>query len=85
MKEILATKDTKKLLIIKNDKLVYEWFASGWEDSLKPHYTASLAKAIVSGMSLLCAIDEGYIHLDDAVPEPPGILKNRIKLICHEK
>ncbi len=67
MKEVLATKGTKKLLIIKNDKIVYEWFASGWEDSLKPHYTASLAKAIVSGMSLLCAIDEGYIHLDDAV------------------
>ncbi len=62
----LAEKGTKKLMIIKNDKIVYEWFAPGWEDSVKGHYTASLAKAVVGGMSLLAAIDDGYIHLDDA-------------------
>lgn len=65
MRSILAEKGTKKLLIIKNDKIVYKWFASGWEDSLQKHYTASLAKAIVGGMSLLAAMDDGYITLDE--------------------
>ena len=66
MTKKLAEKGTKKLLIIKNDKIVYEWAATGWDDSVKGHYSASLAKAIVSGMSLLGALDDGYIHLDDA-------------------
>ncbi len=66
MKEVLAEKDTKKLLIIKNDKVIYEWFAKGWKDSEKKHYSASLAKALVGGMSLLAAVDDGYISLDDA-------------------
>lgn len=66
MREILTEKGTKKLLIIKNDKIVYQWFAPGWEDTVRQHYTASLAKAVVSGMSLLAAMDDGYIHLDDA-------------------
>ncbi len=66
MKKVLAEKGTKKLLIIKNDKVIYEWFANGWEDSEKKHYSASLAKALVGGISLLAAIDDGYISLDDA-------------------
>lgn len=60
----LAEKGTKKLVIIKNDKIVYEWFAKGWEDSTRRHYTASLAKALVGGMSLAAALDDGYLTLD---------------------
>jgi CubicO group peptidase (beta-lactamase class C family) len=66
MKNILAEKGTKKLLILRNDKIVYEWFAQGWEDSVRRHYTASLAKALVGGMSLLTAIDDGNITLHEA-------------------
>jgi CubicO group peptidase (beta-lactamase class C family) len=66
MKTVLAEKGTKKLLILKNDKIVYEWFANGWEDSVRSHYTASLAKAVVSGMSLLTAMDDGCITPDEA-------------------
>ena len=62
----LAEHGTKKLLIIKNDKIVYEWFADGWKDSERKHYSASLAKALVSGMSLLAAVDDGYLVLDEA-------------------
>ena len=65
MANVLAGKGTKKLLIIKNDKIIYQWFANRWEDSARTHYTASLAKAIVAGMSLLAALDNGYIHLDE--------------------
>ena len=67
MKEVLAAKSTKKLLILKNDKIIYEWHAPGWSDSERKHYTASLAKAIVSGMSLLGAMNDGYITPDEAV------------------
>ncbi|WP_257669482.1 serine hydrolase [Parapedobacter tibetensis] len=62
----LAEKGTKKLLIIKNDKIVYEWFAEGWEGTVRSHYTASLAKALVGGMSLAAALDDGYLTLDQA-------------------
>jgi CubicO group peptidase (beta-lactamase class C family) len=66
MLSVLEEKGTKKLLIIKNDKIVYEWYAEGWEDSVRGHYTASLAKALVGGMSLLAAMDDKYITLDEA-------------------
>lgn len=64
--EDLAHRGTKKLLIIRNDKIVCEWFAEGSEDSVNRHYSASLAKALVGGMSLLAAIDDGYIYPDEA-------------------
>src|SRR5688500_9354423 len=52
----LFARDTKKLLIIINDKIIYERYAEGWHDSVKGHFTASLAKALVGGMSLSAAI-----------------------------
>jgi len=61
----LAERGTKKLLVIRNDEIVCSYFAQGHEDSVSRHYTASLAKAIVSGMSLLAAMDDGLIHSDD--------------------
>ncbi|VAW23208.1 Beta-lactamase class C-like and penicillin binding proteins (PBPs) superfamily [hydrothermal vent metagenome] len=61
----LSEKGTKKLLIIRNDKVVCEWFAPGFEDSVRLHYTASLAKAIVGGMSLATAMSDGYIFPDE--------------------
>lgn len=80
MRNVLAEKGTKKLLIIKNDKIVYEWFSPGWEDSVKKHSTASLAKAVVSGMSLLAALDDGYIHPDEpACNFIPSWKKDEIK------
>jgi CubicO group peptidase (beta-lactamase class C family) len=63
--EDLAARGTKKLLVIRNDKIVCNFFAEGHEDSVRGHYTASLAKAIVSGMSLLAAMDDGLIDPDD--------------------
>ena len=60
----LFRKETKKLLIIVDDHIVYERYAVGWHDSLKGHFTASLAKALVGGMSLNAAIDDSLIHAD---------------------
>ncbi|MFB0552829.1 MAG: serine hydrolase [Phycisphaerae bacterium] len=63
-KDTLATKGTKTLLVIRNDKIVYEWYASGW-DSKRRHYTASLAKALVGGVSLMLALNDGWIGVDE--------------------
>ncbi|HUU17503.1 MAG TPA: serine hydrolase [Sedimentisphaerales bacterium] len=63
-KDTLAAKGTKTLLVIRNDKIVYEWYASGW-DSKRRHYTASLAKALVGGVSLMLALNDGRLSVDD--------------------
>ena len=61
----LSARGTKKLLVIRNDRVVCSYFADGYEDTVRAHYTASLAKAIVSGMSLLLAMNDGLIDPDE--------------------
>src|SRR5262245_7351613 len=51
LKDVLAARKTKAFLVVRNDKIVYEWYASDHSAS-KLHGTASLAKAVVGGMSL---------------------------------
>jgi len=64
MRKVLEQRGTKTLLIVRNDRIVYEWYARGYSRSTK-HYTASLAKALVGGMSLLVALNDGRIAVDD--------------------
>src|SRR3954453_6677551 len=60
----LAARGTTSLFVIRHDKVVCEYYAAGWSRT-KPHGTASLAKALVGGMSLMLAVDEGRISADD--------------------
>ncbi len=73
MMKNLKNRGTRKLLIIKNDHIIYEWFAEGWEDSVRSHSSASLAKALTGGMSLLVALDDGLLFPDmpacELIPE----------------
>jgi CubicO group peptidase (beta-lactamase class C family) len=55
---------TKNLLVIRNDKIVFEWYADG-RTAKDKHSTASMAKAIVGGLSLAVAMNDGLISLDD--------------------
>jgi CubicO group peptidase (beta-lactamase class C family) len=64
MRKSLAEHATKGLLIIRNDKIVCEWYQEGYSAD-KQHYTASMAKALVGGVSLAVAISDGLIALDD--------------------
>ncbi len=57
---------SKALLVIRNDRVVYEWYADGHSAAAK-HYTASMAKAIVGGVSLGVALTDSRIALDDTV------------------
>jgi CubicO group peptidase (beta-lactamase class C family) len=66
LQETLASRNTKALLIIRNDQIVHEWYAEGHGPE-KAHYTASLAKAIVGGVSLGIAISDNRIELTDPV------------------
>jgi CubicO group peptidase (beta-lactamase class C family) len=68
LKDSLAAKDTKALLIVRNDRIVYEWYASD-HSADKQHYTASMAKALVGGVSLAVALGDGRIGLDDRAAE----------------
>jgi CubicO group peptidase (beta-lactamase class C family) len=64
LREQLAAHKTKIFLLIHDDKIIYEWY--GPEQSVtKPHYTASMAKALVGGTSVAVALSDGRFTLDD--------------------
>src|ERR1043166_3930677 len=63
-REILAAHKSSSLLIIRHDKIIYEWYAPG-SDAAKPHGTASLAKALVGGVSVAVGLTDGRLALDD--------------------
>jgi CubicO group peptidase (beta-lactamase class C family) len=65
LKDAIADK-SKALLVIRNDKIVYEWYADD-HGPAKIHGTASLAKATVGGLSLAVALTDGRIALGDKV------------------
>ncbi len=64
----LAARGTKTFLVVRRGKIVYEWYSPDWSAS-KPHYTASLAKAMVGGTSLLLALNDGLLSADDPAVE----------------
>jgi CubicO group peptidase (beta-lactamase class C family) len=66
LRDGLLPSGTKALLVVRNDKIVYEWYAPD-HNATKPHYTASLAKALVGGVALAVALSDGRIDLDDPV------------------
>ncbi|MFH1069241.1 MAG: serine hydrolase [Candidatus Glassbacteria bacterium] len=64
MIDTLAARNTKSLLVIRRDRIVCEWYGNGQQPGGR-HYTASLAKALVGGMSLLLALDDGRLRPED--------------------
>lgn len=66
LKDTLAKYKTTSILVIRNDKIILEWYADGWNPK-RQHGTASLAKALVGGMSLVLALNDGRMNVDDPV------------------
>ena len=60
----LAAHHTVALLVVRHDRIVYEWYAPGTTASTKLG-TASAAKGLVGGMAAAVAINDGLIHLTD--------------------
>ena len=64
----LEAKGTMTFLLVRNDCIVFERYGEGW-DASKAHHTASMVKALVGGMSLALAMQEGLISPDDAAAD----------------
>jgi CubicO group peptidase (beta-lactamase class C family) len=60
----LKDRHTTAFQVIRHDRIVFERYAPGY-DRTKPHYTASMAKALVGGMGLIIAMGDGRIGPDD--------------------
>src|SRR5579871_2690125 len=61
----LAAHGTTGLIVVRHGRIALEWYAPGW-DANRQHGTASMAKALVGGMSLAVAMNDGVISPDDA-------------------
>lgn len=64
LRDELQKRQTHSFLVIRNDRIVYEWYAPEYGRD-KRHGTASLAKALVGGLALGVALSDGRISLDD--------------------
>jgi CubicO group peptidase (beta-lactamase class C family) len=60
----LRSRNTTAFLVIRNDRIVFEKYAPGYS-RIKPHGTASLAKALVGGVALMIAMEDARIGVDD--------------------
>jgi len=61
----LRARKTAAFLLIRNDRIVYERYVSLSRN--KKHYTASMAKGLVGGLSLMVAMNDGLISPDNLV------------------
>ncbi len=68
LRDALAANNTHGFLVVRNDKIVCEWYAPEYS-AATAHYTASMAKALVGGVSTALAITDGRIALDDKAAE----------------
>src|SRR5579862_5417079 len=60
----LVAHGTTGLLVIRHGRIALEWYSPEW-NAEKPHGTASMAKALVGGMSLAVAMSDGLIAPGD--------------------
>jgi CubicO group peptidase (beta-lactamase class C family) len=60
----LKDRRTTALLVVRHDRIVFERYAPDF-DRQRPHYTASMAKALVGGLGLMLAMGDGRIRPDD--------------------
>jgi CubicO group peptidase (beta-lactamase class C family) len=68
LKDELAKRKTHAFLVVRNDKIVYEWYATGLGPD-KKHGAASLSKATVAGLALALLLTERKLQLDTPVAE----------------
>lgn len=66
LSDSLSTLRTSGFLVLRNNYLVHEWYRER-KGMSNQHYTAAAAKAVVAGLILLVAVDDGWISLEDPV------------------
>src|SRR5262249_44195461 len=76
----LARRKTAAFLVLRGGRKVMEWYAPEF-DVGKKHFTASLAKALVGGTSLIVAMNDGRIRPNDrAAKYIPSWANDALKL-----
>jgi CubicO group peptidase (beta-lactamase class C family) len=68
LQEDLARRGTKAFLIVRYDSIVWEWYAPDQGAEMR-HYSSSLAKGVVGGLSFAVAMEDGRIAADDPASE----------------
>ena len=63
LKDDLARRKTRAFLVVRNDRVVYEWYAAGHGPD-KKHGAASLSKATVAGLALALLLSDRKLTLD---------------------
>lgn len=66
LREALAAKKTKAFIIIRNDCIIFEWYAAEHGATVK-HYIASVSKPVVGALALALLLGDGRLKLDDVV------------------
>jgi CubicO group peptidase (beta-lactamase class C family) len=64
LRQSMAAHRTSALLVIRNDKIVCEWYAAGWSRT-NLNGIASMSKAVVGGVAVAVALTDGRLALDD--------------------
>jgi len=80
----LAAHNTKAFLLVSHDKIVYEWYAPDHAAN-KKFGAASMSKALIGGVAVAVALNDGLLSLDDFaakfIPKWRGdALKSRITI-----
>jgi CubicO group peptidase (beta-lactamase class C family) len=68
LREELARRKSRAFLVVRNDRIVYEWYATGHGPD-KKHGAASLSKATVAGLALALLLGDRKLQLDTPVAE----------------
>src|SRR4051812_10241555 len=68
LKADLAGRKTRAFLVIRNDRIVYEWYAASHGPTRK-HGAASLSKPTVAGLALALLLGDGKLKLDTHVAD----------------
>lgn len=68
MKDSLALRDTKVLLVARHGRLVFEWYADDFGANRR-HFTSAMAKGVSAAPTLIAAAQDGLLSLDDHVSD----------------
>ncbi len=80
----LAAHDTDAVLVVRGNKVVYEWYGFGAGPNAK-HYTSAMAKPLLGITTLLVCLTDGRMDLDDSISKfvpalKPDPVRSRIRV-----
>ena len=75
LRQELKARRTDAFLIVRGDRIVYEWYASRFGPNV-PHHEAAMAKAVVAVPALLIALTDHRMGLDDRLSQYVSGLEN---------